>query len=178
MDVYLESYDNPVMQIFAEFDMFLYVITHTCTTNRYLQNAINDSRRIHIRALIHFFNNTGKKNDDLFSKNFLASDHFGELSISLDKIDIIPFINKYTAHITKERGKIKKDDNIDTWFTDISRELVTRINKFIRLLDCDVNPIYAEQYHSEDVQIVKSSVLSKIIYITIQCTLEEVKIEL
>lgn len=178
MDVYLESYDNPVMQIFAVFDMFLYVLDPPCITDRYLMNAINDSRRIHIRALVHFFNNTGKINDDLFSKDFLANDHSSELSISLDGIDIIPFINKYTAHITKERGKAKKGNSIDNFFTDISREIVTRINKFIRLLDCDIIPNYAEQYRSEDVQTVKAAVLSKIINITCQRALEGVKIEL
>ena len=177
MDVYLESSNNAIIQVFSEFDMFLYVISHTCSTNLYLQNVINDSRRIHIRALINFFNNSGKKSDDLFSCQFLTHDHSAELSIS-NHTEVVNFIIKYTAHITKTRGAMRNTRIIDTWFIDISKELVTRINRFIRFLDSDINSKYEKEYQHEHAQKIKSSVLSKVISIAIKEALEGTMVEL
>lgn len=55
MTDYLEDYSNPFIQIFHEFNMFLFTAQYECTSNKMLSNVMLNIKRIHIRALCEFF---------------------------------------------------------------------------------------------------------------------------
>ena len=46
MEEFLEDYDNPIMQVFAEFATFLYVVQYDCKTNKMLHNIMLESKKI------------------------------------------------------------------------------------------------------------------------------------
>ena len=175
MEKYLECYNNPLIQLLHEFDMFLYVIYHDAKNNHYLNNVFNDSRRIHLRVLIDFFNNkkNQRSNDDLCCKDFLQGQQ--DLRVNADK-DLIKFINKDTFHFTAVRGAYMQSFDPTQWFVCVSKQLIKRISKFLDLMDTSLTKEY-KCFLSPDVQKLRSAIMAKIITINIASAIYNGEIE-
>ena len=165
MEKYLECYNNPLIQLLHEFDMFLYVIYHDAKNNQYLNNVFNDSRRIHLRVLIDFFNNkkNHKSNDDLCCEDFLQGQQ--DLSVNADK-DLIKFINKDTFHFTAVRGAYMQSFDPTQWFVCVSKQLIKRIHQFLALMDTSLAENY-KAFFCPEVEKLRSAILAKIIKINL-----------
>ena len=157
----LESYNNPLIQILAEFDMFLFVISHRFQNNGYLNNALTNNRRICIRVLCDFFNNKQFRRDDLCCKDFLGEEH--DLSVEVDE-ELFDFLNKNTFHFTTARGTYDDSDKLDSWFVAISKQLIKRIEKFLSLMDTAMSEKYKECI-CDDVTKLRNAINAKLITI-------------
>lgn len=174
MSTYLEDYNNPFIQIFHEFHIFLFTAQYDCKSNKMLSNVILDSKKIHIRALCEFFSNQRNTKDDFIYKDFISSST--DLSVDIDKT-LRTFINKNTAHISKQRGN--GTINVpDGEFLKVQQALIKSINRFIGELDNHVCDKYKDLYNEKDVQNIKSSVLTQILKITLYNVSRGVHIDL
>ena len=144
MGEYLENKENSLVQVFAEFETFLYLIRTDAHNNALLSKILLESKRIHIRMLCDFFstgtNDVGSESDteckkkkkhdddDLHSTDFIPGVAFDvQISSALRKE-----ISKGTAHLTRQRGTIcvPKTDYIDACCS-----IMGAINRFMREID-------------------------------------------
>ena len=160
MEDCLEYYDNPIMQVFAEFAAFLYVAQYDCKTSKMLHNIMLESKKIHIRALCEFFSNTKKYKDDLIYKDFIISDE--DLSISVSD-ELRRFINKSLAHISKKRGKQKFPEDE---FIKVQMDLIKSINRFMGEISKNIKTEYKQYLDDNNVREVRTSILKAIIKIS------------
>lgn len=161
MTKFLEDENNPIIQIFAEFATFLYLVEFDSKGNKMLHNIMLESKKIHIRSLCDFFTDKRSHNDNYIYKDFISSDVDLKITISKEMRD---FINKSTAHISKKRGslEIEKDE-----FMRMIRELIKTINLFMAELDKSVNNEYREYLENETAQKQRKDIIASIIRIVI-----------
>ena len=157
MEKYLDNYDNPIAQILNEFLMFLFVIQHDCKSNKMLHNVLIESQKIHTRALCEFFLEERKYRDDIIYKDLITSKI--DLTVSMNN-NVRDFINKSSAHISRQRGKIKIPHKE---FKDLQKGLIKSINLFINEMDCNLKSNYVDYYRNEDVQKMRMNVLTQIL---------------
>lgn len=138
MGEYLENKENLLVQVFAEFETFLYLVQIDTHSNELLHKVLLGSKGIHIRMLCDFFstgtNDAERKSkkkhydDDLHSTDFVPDVVFDvQISSELRKQ-----ISKGVAHLTKQRGTIwvPASDYIDACCS-----IIGAINRFMRELD-------------------------------------------
>lgn len=144
MGEYLENKENLLVQVFAEFETFLYLVQIDTHSNELLHKVLLGSKGIHIRMLCDFFSTStndasGKSDagckskkkhydDDLHSTDFVPDVVFDvQISSELRKQ-----ISKGVAHLTKQRGTIwvPASDYINACCN-----IIGAINRFMRELD-------------------------------------------
>lgn len=169
MEEFLEDYDNPIMQVFAEFATFLYVVQYDCKTNKMLHNIMLESKKIHIRSLCEFFSNTKRNKDDFIYRDFIITDK--DLSISVSD-ELRRFIDKSLAHISKKRGRQKFSEDE---FIKVQMDLIKSINRFMGEISKNIKPGYKQYLDDNNVQDVRTSILTSITKIFISNSIKEVK---
>lgn len=172
MEEFLEDFDNPIMQVFAEFATFLYVVQYDCKTNKMLHNIMLESKKIHIRALCEFFSNKRKFDDDLIYKDFIISDE--DLSVSISS-ELKQFINKSLAHISKKRGKQEVPKNE---FIQLQKDLIKAINRFTGEIDRNIKTEYKQYLDDSQVQDARTDIFKSINMIAISNAQKGVEIDL
>lgn len=156
MEEFLEDYDNPIMQVFAEFATFLYVVRYDCKTNKMLHNIMLESKKIHIRALCEFFSNTKEYKDDLIYRDFIITDK--DLSVPISD-ELRRFINKSLAHISKKRGKQEVPKNE---FIQVQNNLIKAIDMFMYDIDRNIKTEYKQYLDDSQVQEVRNTIINRI----------------
>ena len=160
MEEFLEDYDNPILQVFAEFATFLYVVRYDCKTNKMLHNIMLESKKIHIRALCEFFSNTKEYKDDLIYRDFIITDK--DLSVPISD-ELRRFINKSLAHISKKRGRQKFPEGE---FIKVQMDLIKSISRFMSEIDRNIKLEYRKYLIDSQVQDVLTGILKSIIVIS------------
>ena len=144
MGEYLENNGNLLVQVFAEFQTFLYLVQVDARNNEMLHKILLESKRIHIRVLCDFFSNSAnnindtsdakcscqskRKQDDLYSADFVPNIPFDvKISSRLRQL-----ISKGTAHLTRKRGSISVPDSD---YIDACCSIIGAINRFMKELD-------------------------------------------
>ena len=124
---------------------------------------------------MRFLSNTknAKFPDDLIYKDFLTVNT--DLSVKMDDT-LRAFINKSTAHLTKNRGQFSlEDDDI----LQVSKDLIKAINRFMREIEngnlCDD---YKEKLADKDVQDMKQAIYTELFKVVIVNSQGEVVIQL
>ncbi len=160
MEEFLEDYENPIMQVFAEFAAFLYVVKYDCKTNKMLHNIMLESKKIHIRALCEFFSNSKRNKDDFIYRDFIITDK--DLSVPISD-ELRRFINKSLAHISKKRGKQKFPEGE---LIKVQMDLIKSINRFMEEISKNIKTEYEQYLDDNNVREVRTSILKAIIKIS------------
>ena len=117
-----------IVQVYYEFAVFLF-LAQMDNSNKLMHNIMLESKRIHTRVLTDFFSSTKSRPTDLVYSEII--DPSNSILINLPE-NIRTFINKSTAHLTWERGKL----NItDTEFISVISEIVSSIREFNKQVD-------------------------------------------
>lgn len=175
MPEYLEDFDNELGQVFAEFSMFLYLVTYDSKDDLMLHNVIMNSQCTCIRTLSEFFTDNRRYTDDIIYSDFLLDNTKCDLCVNLSE-KTREFINKSTAHLSKRRGKIKAPQKA---YIEAKTKLVRSINRFIgELIAGNIKHEYVQQFEDEKVAKLKNTVLTQILNIGIISAEQGEKIEL
>lgn len=160
----LEDFDNELGQVFAEFSMFLYLVTYDSKNDPMLHNVIMNSQCTCIRTLSEFFTDKRKDDDDIIYSDFLKKPAKANLVVNFPK-EVRVFINKNTAHLSKKRGKKAVPQEA---YIEAKTKIVRSINRFIgELIDGNIKHEYVQQFEDEKVAKLKSIVLTQILNIGI-----------
>lgn len=152
MEDFLEDNANLWVQVFAEFETFIYVSMFEAN-NEMLRKIFLESKRIHIRMLYDFFSNHRIKEDDLISSDLLSRPV--DLSASISG-NLRILINKSTAHLTLARGTISVPDSD---YIDAIKSIFISICHFIKEIDQgNVNETYKEDLNDKNVMGLKWTV--------------------
>ena len=152
MEDFLEDNANLWVQVFAEFETFIYVSMFEAN-NEMLRKIFLESKRIHIRMLYDFFSNHRIKEDDLISSDLLSRPV--DLSASISG-NLRILINKSTAHLTLARGTISVPDSD---YIDAIKSIFISICHFIKEIDQgNVNETYKEDLNDKNVMDLKWTV--------------------
>ncbi len=171
MEDFLEDNANLWVQVFAEFETFIYVSMFEAN-NEMLRKIFLESKRIHIRMLYDFFSNHRIKEDDLISSDLLSRPV--DLSASISG-NLRILINKSTAHLTLARGTISVPDSD---YIDAIKSIFISICHFIKEIDQgNVNETYKEDLNDKNVMGLKWTVKRLIHRFTDLNQMSEVLIE-
>lgn len=131
----------------SEFHAFLFTLNYS-SENKWVHNALLDSQRLHMRAILFFFSHNKKTHSDDLQYFDILDSQYKELEIDYDNV-LRDFINKQTAHITKRRGKLNFSEEKYIETRDL---VVTAIENFLTLIPTNIRPEYKKYLNSDDTQ--------------------------
>ena len=153
MEDFLEDNANLWVQVFAEFETFIYVSMFDANNNEMLRKIILESKRIHIRMLYDFFSDHRIKEDDLISSDLLSKPV--DLSASISG-DLRILTNKSTAHLTLARGTISVPDSD---YIDAIKSIIISICRFIKEINQgNINETYKKDLNDKNAIGLKRTV--------------------
>lgn len=164
MSEYLEEFNNELGQIFAEFSMFLYLVTYDSKKDLMLHNVFMTSQCTCMRTLSDFFADNKKYVDDLIYSDILATSENIDICVNLSD-DTRKFINKSTAHLSKSRGTISVSQDE---YIEARKMIIYSINRFIRELQSgNIKPEYKQQFTDEKVSKLMKTVINQILKVAV-----------
>lgn len=155
MTEYLEDCDNLIIQVLAEFSIFIYTLSKDSQNSRMLHNVIIESRRLHIRVLEDFFSAKRKNKDDIIFSDLIENTNRFTPPPALDS-NVRTLINKHTAHLSKKRGKLSDCSETEMNFYS---EYIRAIGDYITVLDENINPKYKDDYYASDARELRNTII-------------------
>lgn len=165
----LDTCDNPFVQIFSEFYLFLYLCSFSYPDGDTRQNLWITCTALYMRALSDFFSDQpcSKNQDDSHYRRYLDENKYPkdnkDLSISLPK-NLRAFLNKNVFHISEKRGKMLFPQEE---FSNQKKVLIETISHYIRALDNGyLKKEYDNSYQQEEVEKLKSLIFTQLYHIS------------
>lgn len=174
----LDTCDNPFVQIFNEFYLFLYLCSFSYPEGDTRQNLWITCTALYMRALSDFFSDQpcSKNQDDSHYRRYLDENKYPkdnkdlsislpqDLSISLPK-NLRAFLNKNVFHISEKRGKMLFPQEE---FSNQKNVLIETISHYIRALDNGyLKKEYDNSYQQEEVKKLKSLIFTLLYHISL-----------